>query len=191
MTRRLHFVGALTAVCALGIACATPAWAGADTTRHVRYTFALGDVFPAPYTSEVCGFEVIGTIDGRVNVSLIYDSPGLVAREVDTTAASTVTFSAPSTGASFSFPNALVYHFDYGSGAAIGSPVQIRITGLSGHVSGLIPSDAGSDVFLDGVVVGFDENVPVVEFGEPTASHGNREDTDRITSSICTALSGS
>lgn len=189
MTRRLQFVGALTAVCALGIACATPAWAGADTSRHVRYVFALSDVFPAPYTSEVCGFEVIGTIDGRVNVSLVYDSKGLVAREVDTTAASTVTFSAPSTGASFSFPNALVYHFDYGSGAAIGSPVQIRITGLSGHLPSLIPSDAGSDVFLNGVVVGFDEHVPVVEFGEATASHGNREDIERITSSICTALS--
>ena len=165
------------------------AWAGADTSRHVRYEFALSDVFALPYTSEVCGFEVLGTIDGQANVSLVYNSKGLVAREVDTTAASTDTFSAPQTGASFSFPNALVYHFDYGSGAAIGSPVQIRITGLSGHVPGLIPSDAGSDVFLNGIVAGFDEHVPVVEFGEATASHGNREDIERITSSICTALS--
>jgi hypothetical protein len=70
--------------------------------------------------------------------------------------------------------------------------VTITLTGLFGHVTGVIPSDAGINEFANGVVEGFDEfGIPEVDFGgEPTLVRGNREGDQPVVSAVCASLSG-
>jgi len=177
-------------LCLLAAALVAAGTADAQPTRQV---IPISDTFTSDFLSEQCGFEVVISITGRVNVRLFYNDSGLVVRELDTTASgSKVTYSAPSTGESFSHPNSLTVNYDYGAGATVGSPVTIRVTGLFGHVTGLIPSDAGMQVFSTGVVEGFDElGIPEVDYGgEPTVEHGNRVPGEQVLTSLCASLSG-
>src|SRR4051812_3504852 len=167
--------------------------ASAQATRHVKHVIPISETFTNEFLSDQCGFDVVTSITGNVNVTLFYNDSGLIAREIDTTSSgSKVTYSAPSTGQSFSHPNSLVYHYDYGAGATVGSAVTIRLTGLFGHVTGLVPSDAGIDVFSNGVVEGFDDlGIPEVDFGpDPTLAHGNRVPGDQVLTAVCASLSG-
>jgi hypothetical protein len=96
-------------------------------------------------------------------------------------------------GNSFSFPNALVIRTDYGSGATLGGPATGTITGLFGHVPGVISSDAGQQVIVNGTVIAFDSiegvQVPITEAGEVTTQHGQFQSGDAIVAAICGALS--
>jgi hypothetical protein len=180
-------------LCLLAAALVAAGPANAQTTRHVRHVIPISDTFTSDFLSDQCGFEVVISVTGTLNVRLFYNDSGLIVRELDTTASgSKITYSAPSTGESFSHPNSLTVNYDYGAGATVGSPVTIRVTGLFGHVTGLIPSDAGMQVFSTGVVEGFDElGIPEVDFGgEPTVEHGNREPGEQILTSLCASLSG-
>jgi hypothetical protein len=111
----------------------------------------------------------------------------LLVREIDPAGGGTVTFSAPETGNSFSFPLGATI-IDYGAGAQVGSTFTARSVGLFGHVPGLIASDAGQ-VSFTGVVFGFEENgSPLLDFRDVLVKHGNGESSEDVAAAICGAL---
>jgi hypothetical protein len=162
--------------------------AGTSSGQQVQQVpISLNDHFQDEGLSELCGVDVFIDVVADLKVTLVYNQRGLVVREIDRAGGGTITFSSPDTGKSFSFPFQ-PSQWDYGSGAAIGSPVIVSFTGLFGHVPGLIPSDAGLFRFL-GVVTGFDEfGIPEVDFVEVIVDRGNRESGERIGAAICSAL---
>ena len=162
----------------------------ANAARTQQVTFDINDSFTDEFLSEWCGFEVVFGISGRLNATVRYDSGGLAVSEIDRQPSTTITYSSPDTGRSFSFPNATPSHWDYGSGATLGSAVTIKFTGLFGHVPGVIASDAGQTVLI-GVVDHFSpEGVPIVTLTDQVlVEHGNREG-DAVADAICDALAG-
>jgi hypothetical protein len=167
----------------LGLLVAAPA--DAQQARHL--TIVIDDTFTDPFWSEACGTEVVISVEATLNVTLVYNQEGLIVREIDPSGGGTVTFSAPETGNSFSFPFQTAI-FDYGAGAEVGSTFTAKFVGLFGHVPGLIASDAGQ-VIVTGVVFGFDENgSPLLEFGEVLVEHGNFESGEDIEAAVCGAL---
>jgi hypothetical protein len=170
---------ALVAVTLTGVADATP-------PRQV--TFDIADSFTDEFLSEQCGVEVVFSIAGHLKATARYNAEGVVVSETDRQPSSTITYSSPDTGRSFSFPNALPSHWDYGAGAAIGSPVTVKFTGLLGHVPGVIASDAGQIVVIGVVRELSPEGVPIVDLTDQVlVEHGNREGDAHI-GAICQAL---
>ena len=148
----------------LGLLVAAPA--DAQQARHL--TIVIDDSSVDDFWTETCGTTVVVSSEATLNVTLVYNQAGLLVREIDPSGGGTVTFSAPDTGNSFSFPfNATV--IDYGAGAEVGSTFTLKAVGLFGHVPGLIASDAGQLV-LTGVVFGFEENgSPLLDFNDGRA----------------------
>jgi hypothetical protein len=170
----------LTAV--LGVTTAAPASAQA---RHL--TINIDDTFEATLYTEACGTPIIVSTAATLNVTLVYNREGLLVREIDPSGGGKVTFSAPETGESFSFPFATTI-FDYGAGARVGSTFTAKTVGLLGHVPGFIASDAGQVTFT-GTVFGFEENgSPLLNFGDVTLDRGNRGSGEDIIAAICGAL---
>jgi hypothetical protein len=169
----------------LGLIAATPA--EAQTVRHVRVV--IDETFVNEVTTEACGTTVVNSVEGTLNVTLLYNQAGLIAKEIDPSGGGTVTFTAPRTGNSFSFPfNTAI--IDYGAGAAVGSTFTAKFVGLIGHVPGFISSDAGQ-VIVTGVVTGFDENgLPELDFRDVQVQHGNFHSQEEILAAICAALTG-
>jgi hypothetical protein len=167
----------------LGLLVATPA--DAQQARHV--TINVEDTFVSDFWTETCGTTVVISIEGTLHVTLLYNKEGLIEKEIDPSSGLTVTFSAPQTANSFSFPTNTTI-FDYGAGAEVGSTFTAKSVGLFGHVPGLIASDAGQLIFT-GVVVGFDEfEIPIVEFTELLVEHGNFESQEDINAAVCGTL---
>jgi hypothetical protein len=175
---------ALVALIALlGLLVAAPA--DAQRARHV--TINVEDTFEDEFWTETCGTTVVISVEGTLHVTLLYNEEGLIVKEIDPSSGLTVTFSAPQTGNSFSFPANTVI-FDYGAGAEVGSTFTGKSVGLFGHVPGLIASDAGQLIFT-GVVVGFDEfGIPLLEFTELLVEHGNFESQEDINAAVCGTL---
>ena len=182
--KRLVPRAALVALIALlGLLVAAPA--DAQRARHV--TINVEDSFVDDFWTETCGTTVMISVEGTLHVTLLYNKEGLIVKEIDPSSGLTVTFSAPLTGNSFSFPANTVI-FDYGAGAEVGSTFTAKSVGLFGHVPGLIASDAGQ-LILTGVVEGFDEfGIPIVEFTELLVEHGNFESQEDINAAVCGAL---
>jgi hypothetical protein len=158
---------------------------GAAQARHL--TIQIDESFPNDFASEACGTDVVVSLEATLNVTLVYNQAGLLVREIDPSGGGTVTFSAPSTGQSFSFPFSSTI-IDYGAGAEIGSTFTAKFVGLLGHVPGLIASDAGQ-LIVSGVVHGFESNgSPLLSFEELVLEHGNREDGDDAAAAVCAAL---
>jgi hypothetical protein len=172
-------------IAVLGLLVAAPA--NAQQARHL--TINIDESSTDPFWSEVCGTEVVISLEATLNVTLVYNKEGLIVREIDPSGGGTVTFSSTETGNSFSFPfNATV--IDYGAGAEVGSTFTFKAVGLFGHVPGLIASDAGQ-IVVSGVVFGFDENgSPLLDFetAELLVEHGNRESQEDINAAVCGAL---
>jgi hypothetical protein len=165
---------------------------GAATTsaKAEQIHITLDDHFQSAFLSEECGFDVFVDLVGNLKVTLVRNKSGLVVRELDSVGGGRQTFRSPDTGKSFSFP-IQPSHWDYGSGAVVGSPVIVSFTGLGGHIPGVISSDAGLFRFL-GVVDGFDEfGIPVVDFVEVISDRGHRNDQEEVVAAICSALSAS
>jgi hypothetical protein len=146
-----------------------------------------GFSFENEFFSEVCGFEVTGTVSGTANVTLFLDSSGTVVREIDTFPAARVTFSG--NGRSFSFPGAFSMSFRtvYPEGATLGAPAIVTVTGLLGHVKGL-GANAGQDVLTATVVEFSPEGIPIVDNFELVSSHGNREAGEDVAATVCGVL---
>jgi hypothetical protein len=184
--RRIMLMRKLAVVILAGVlALVIAGTSGAQQAKQIP--ISLNDHFQDEGLSELCGVDVFIDVVADLRVTLVYNQRGLIVRETDKAGGGTVTYSSPDTGKSFSFPFQ-PSQWDYGSGAAIGSPVTVSFTGLFGHVPGLIPSDAGLFRFL-GVVTGFDEfGIPEVDFVETIVDRGNRESGERIGAAICAAL---
>ena len=176
-------VGALAAIGVLSLVAAAPI--GAAQARHV--TIEINDSVTDPFLSETCGTEVVISAEATLNVTLVYNREGLIVREIDPAGGGTVTYSAPETGNSFSFPFQPGI-IDYGEGAEVGSTFTAKFVGLFGHAPGFIASDAGQ-VVVTGTVEGFDENgSPILNFEQLVVEHGNRESQEDIFAAICGAL---
>ena len=170
-------------IAVLGLLVAAPA--NAQPVQHVRVV--IDDSFTDEFWTETCGTEVVISTEGTLNVTLFYNEQGLIVKEISPSGGGTVTFSAPETGNSFSFPlqTAII---DYGAGAQVGSTFTAKFVGLFGHVPGLIASDAGQLIF-SGVVFGFDENgIALLDFREVLVEHGNFQSQEDINAAICGAL---
>jgi hypothetical protein len=170
----------------LGLLVAAPA--EAQRARHVRVV--VDESFTDEFWTETCGTEVVITLEATLNVTLLYNDEGLIVKEIDPSGGGTVTFSAPETDNSFSFPFQTAI-FDYGAGAQVGSTFTVKFVGLFGHVPGVISSDAGQLVLTGGVVTGFDENgIPLLDFetAEVLVEHGNFENPEDVQAAICGTL---
>jgi predicted aconitase with swiveling domain len=178
---------ALVALIALlGLLVAAPA--DAQPVRHV--TINVEDTFVDDFWTETCGTTVVISVEGTLHVTLLYNEEGLIVKEIDPSSGLTVTFSAPLTGNSFSFPTNTAI-FDYGAGAEIGSAFTAKFVGLGGHVPGSIASDAGQIIVTGGVVSGFDEfGIPLLDFenAEVLVEHGNFQSQEDINAAVCGAL---
>ena len=168
------------ALLALGLA--GPA---AAAVRHARVE--IDESFTDDFYSQACDTEVVVTIDASLNVTLRYNTAGLIVQEIDPSSGGTVTTSAPDTGNSFTYRfNSVI--IDYGSGATVGSAFTARFAGLIGVVPGYIAADAGEAVFI-GTVVGFDElGIPRLQFSDLISSHGRLSDGDTVVEATCRAL---
>jgi hypothetical protein len=165
---------------------------GAATTsaKAEQIRIALDDHFQSEFLSDECGFDVFIDFVGDLKVTLLRNKSGLVVRETDRVGGGRQTFRSPDTGKSFSFP-IQPSHWDYGSGAVVGSPVIVSFTGLKGHIPGVISSDAGLLRFLN-VVEGFDDfGIAQVEFVEVIDDRGHRNSQEETIAAICSTLSAS
>jgi hypothetical protein len=170
-------------IAALALIAAAPVTAA--QARHL--TIEIHESFPNDFLSAACKTEVVVSFDATLNVTLVYNQAGLLVQEIDPSGGGTVTFAAPLTGNSFSFPFQATI-IDYGAGAEVGSTFTMKLAGLFGHVPGLVASDAGQTV-LTGVVEGFEENgSPLLEITDFVLAHGNRSSGEDITAAICSAL---
>ena len=143
--------------------------------------------FPLDYYTNLCGFPVFQSLVGTLNTTLRYDRSGSIVSEIDTQPGTTVTFSSPTSGKSFSWPYAAILHTDYTNGGALGSNATAYGNGFSMKVPG-IPADAGRVVF-DAVV--FDSTpygVPIIAFTGVISVAGHTNDPDTLDAAICAAL---
>ena len=162
---------------------ATVASAGSG---QLTWTVNETDPFESADWTAFCGFLVTVSYTGNARVTLLYDKNGLVVREIDT---GTVMKTYTSANGSYSF-HVSPAQFAYPGGASIGSQAVATFVGLQGHAPSFIPSNAGL-VRIEGTVVDFDGEIPVVDFGasEPILAVGNHESPDRVGPAICAALS--
>jgi hypothetical protein len=180
--RRLPRTALVALIALLGLLVAAPA--DAQQASHVKIN--IDDTFVNDFWTETCGTEVVISIEGTLQVTAVYNQEGLIVKTIDSGGV-TITFSAPATGNSFSFPLQPGI-FDYGAGAEVGSTFTAKFPGQFGHVPGAIAADAGQ-VILSGVVTGFDEfGLPIVDFTEVLVMHGNFESQEDINAAVCGAL---
>jgi hypothetical protein len=181
-----RLVALVATVVMVGATGATAALAAGS--QHV--SFPVDYTLRSPYYSSFCGFDVMFTLSGTFRSTLIFNSSGAVTSEIDTQPGTTETFSAPSSGKSFSFPFANILRTEYPGGAAPGSPAVAHGAGLAGKVPGL-PADAGTVTFDDGTVLQIlPGGVPLVDLGPVTGTTGHANDPAAIDAAICAALAG-
>jgi hypothetical protein len=126
-----------------------------------RFTFTFDETFPSMLTF-ACGFPVFVHVEGNATATLFFDRSGTLLREIDTQPGFKVTFFAPSTGKSFTYPSAGAFIQDYSNGTDLGSPVIATVTGLL-NGTGSTPPDAGR-VVMNAVIVGFTpEGIPIID----------------------------
>ena len=159
---------------------------GANPPLHVRAPLDLSA--PSPEYSAACGFPVVLSASGTLDVT-VHTNPDGSVREQDVFPGLTITVSAPSTGRSFNHvfgPTTYVYP----DGVYEGAPAVITSYGVRGDAPG-IPPDAGR-VVTPGVVVAIVPDVGPITLptGPPVAQSGNFEDPADIIAAICAALSG-
>jgi hypothetical protein len=167
------------------LAALTTASAQAAPPSHfsepVNFSFQNG------YYTGLCGFPVVQSLRGKLNTTLRYDRSGSLVREIDTQPGTTVTYSSPRSGKSFSWPFAAMLRTDYTNGGALGSDAISYGSGLRIKVPGM-PANAGRIVF-DAVVVDITpDGIPIVAFEGVISETGPEKDFDALDAAICAAL---
>jgi hypothetical protein len=163
----------------------------ADIVRLTRIDIGFAEPLLKEYLSDACGFPVYVQGDGYLDVTLQYDAEGRLVREAYSTPRSFVTYFAPTTGASYSFPWQPREEFVYPGGAILGGPATYRLTGLIVNHPGVAP-EAGL-VVVTGTVVDFSpDGVPIVEFTDDEIANafvrGSLTRASDPTPWICAAL---
>jgi hypothetical protein len=179
--RKLVSLVALMAVLLLGAA----PQASAASVQHVR--IEIHDAFVDEFLTEECGTAIVVTVDASLNVTLRYNTAGLLVQEIDPAGGGTITTTGVRTDQSFSYSfNTTI--IDYGSGAATGSAFTMKFVGLIGHVPGFISSDAGL-ALVAGTVRGFEANgTPLLDITNLVAFHGHSNDGEDVLAATCQAL---
>lgn len=183
--RRIILLLAVALLALIGAGAAS----SAPRAVHLQNAIDLSISVTDPVLSEICGFDAMLTVSGAYDVTLIYDDAGLVAREIDTTPAGTLTWS--SAYGSISFPMAQTSTATYPGGATIGSTANFTLNGLFTRVPG-VPPEAGIQIVTNAIVVDFTpEGVPLVEAtGASTIiDRGIRQEGNALVAAICAALS--
>jgi hypothetical protein len=180
MSKLFLVVGAIVAAAVL----AGTSRAGAPI--HVRFPLDLTE--PSPEYSAACGFPVLLSTHGTVDVT-VHANPDGSVREQDVFPGLTITVSAPSTGRSFDHVFGPMT-FLYPDGVFEGAPAVITSLGVRGDAPGIAP-DAGR-VVAPGVVVAVIPDVGPITLpsGPPLSQSGNFEDPTRVVAAICAALAG-
>jgi hypothetical protein len=157
---------------------------GANPPLHVRAPLSISA--PSPDYSAECGFPVILSANGMLDVT-VHTNPDGSVREQDVFPGLTIIVSAPSTGRSFGHVFGPTTYL-YPDGVYVGAPAVITSYGVRGDAPG-IPPDAGR-VVTPGVVVAVVPDVGPITLptGPPVAQSGNFEDPARVVAAICAAL---
>ncbi len=187
MRRRIGLLVSLVALLALGggLLAATPAWATPPKHFfHIPINFSVRD----DGVSDACGFDVFFGGAGNVNVTLFYDQSGTLIRETDTFPATTLSYTAPSTGKSIVSASPGLLITDYTGGGADGTSAVGRVTGLQFMVQpGVMLT--GRQVFEAVVVDHSPEGIPEIELTNLISQSGNFFSGD-FAGVVCAALSG-
>jgi hypothetical protein len=180
-----------TAIATLGVAAAMVAaltTASAQATPPAHFSEPVNFNFPLDYYTDLCGFPVVQTLAGTLNTTLLYDRSGNIVSEIDTQPGTTVTWSSPTSGKSFSWPFADLLRTDYTNGAALGSDATSYGSGLGMKVPGVPAADSGRVVFDAVVVDSTPYGVPIVAFEGVISVSGHESDADAVDAAVCAAL---
>jgi len=166
-----------------------------DPGRELAYACGLDRGPPDPVAevhvidlSEACGFDVIEVFAGTIDVTLLYDQSGTLIREIDTFPATTISFTAPSTGKSIVSQSPTVGITNYTGGGADGTAAVLRLTGLQFMIQPGVMA-AGRQVFDSVVVDHTPEGIPIVPPANLISQSGNFFSGDTAPF-VCAALSG-
>ena len=186
MGRRIGLLVSLVALLALGggMLGAAPAWATPPKHFHIPLNFSDRE----DALSDACGFDVFDVLAGNIDVTLFYDQSGTLIREIDTFPATTLGFTAPSTGKSIVSPSPNGGHVDYTGGGAVGTPAVVRLTGLRFMLQPGVMF-TGRQVFEAEVIGHTDEGIPIHGPATLISQSGNFFSGD-VAPLICAALSG-
>ena len=161
--------------------------ASAQATPPSHFSEPVNFSFPLDYYTNLCGLPVFQSLVGTLNTTLRYDRSGSIVSEVDTQPGTTLTFSSPTSGKSFSWPFANILRTDYTNGGALGSEATSYGSGLDIKAPG-VSADAHR-VVLGAVVVDTTPfGVPIVAFTGVISVKGHTTDPDAVDAAICAAL---
>jgi hypothetical protein len=162
--------------------------ASAQATPPSHFSEPVNFSFQLDYYSDLCGFPVFQTLAGTLNTTLLYDRSGNLVREIDTQPGTTVTFSSPTSGKSFSWPFANLLRTDYTNGGALGSDAISYGSGLGIKAPGVPAADSGRIVF-DAVVIAITpDGIPIVGFEGVISVQGHEADGEAVDAAVCAAL---
>lgn len=169
----------------MGVAAAVLA-TSTNARAPTRFTFTFNQTFQSGLLTAACGFPVFVHIEGSAAALAYYDATGTVVREIDTQPGFKVTFSAPSTGKSFTYPSAGSLTQNYVNGTSIGSHAQVIQTGLI-RGTGSTPPDAGRIVYDAVIIDTSPEGLPVIATVDIISLSGHSNDD--FVAARCAALS--
>lgn len=161
--------------------------APAQAAPPSHFSEPINLTYPEDYLTDLCGFPVFFSLVGTFETTLQYNRSGAVS-EIDTQPGTTLSFTAPTTGKSFSFPFASALHTDYPNGTKLGSEAIVSGSGLSLKVPG-ISAQAGTVVYSAVVVDKTSHGVPIVAFTGVISWVGHENDPDAVDAAFCSALS--
>lgn len=176
MRRRALLLGAVAALLFTSSGAAKP---------PSHFTFPVDFTVPS-FLTGVCGFPVFVHLEGTARTTLFYDGDGNITREIDVNTNLMITFSAPSTGKSFSYPSAGPFIQDFINGTAVGSTLVATVDGILAGTGSTAP-DAGRAVFEAVVIDTLPEGIPVVDLVAEISSTGHRNED--LAAARCAALS--
>ena len=177
-------LGAALASAAIAPTLTTPA---AQAAPASHFSQPVDFSFPLDYYTGLCGFPVVQTLTGTLRTTLRYDASGRIVSEIDTQPGTTLTFSSPASGKSFSWPFASLLRTDYTNGAVVGSRATSYGSGLSIKAPG-VSAEADRVVFDAVVAARTPEGIPIVAFTGVISVKGHTNDPDVVDAAICAAL---
>jgi hypothetical protein len=161
----------------------------ASAAAPVKVSFPVDISYPLDDLSAVCGFDVEFSMVGLFKGTLFVDRSGVIVGEFDSQPNTTITFSSPENGTSYSYKFSTTFHNRYPEGLEPGDLAIASATGFLEKVPGL-PAQAGRLYFPNGEVLFVDDGVPITDYGEPTIVPRDKYSGDELDAAICAYLGG-